>query len=234
MFNHRVRFINKALFREAYLKSKNLKIRTILDDDISSYHNDSILDDDEIYYEGNAIKVPSYEGSPHPKSIKLEAGLSNESLALIIDGIQQPEKNFAENEVPDEILEGEVDNSKRVFRQSDPSGSLVAFKRGRWVYPDGWDLAYYPAGKKGRRGKIERKRMWVRDTKLAGKSQLSLEDEYKRVFQLETVNGWSEKKEDSLVRSIAYLVARKIWYVGRKSSRETDEQWQDVYSSGEQ
>ena len=60
-----------------------------------------------------------------------------------------------------------------------------------------------------------------------GFSILSCWYEYKRVFQLETVNGWSEKKEDSLVRSIAYLVARKIWYVGRKSSRETDEQWQE-------
>ena len=30
-----------------------------------------------------------------------------------------------------------------------------------------------------------------------------------------------------MIDSIAYLVARKLWYVGRRSSRETDDQWQD-------
>jgi len=228
MFNDSIIFLNKALFREAFLKSKNLKIRTILDDDISRYDSDSIMDDSEIYYEGNAIWIPeSYDGAP--ESIHLEPNLSNENLAIIIDGIQQPEQKFAENEPPNEVLDHH-------YRDSDPHGELVKYnyKQKRWVYPDGWDLAYYPAGKKGKRGKIERKKpnidaimLWVRDVKLAGKSQMVLEEEYRRIYNVEVVNGWDKDKEDSLVRSIAYLVARKIWYVGRKSSRETDEQWQD-------
>ena len=38
------------------------------------------------------------------------------------------------------------------FRKSNPSGSQVFRVDGRRIYPDGWDLAYYPADKKGKRG----------------------------------------------------------------------------------
>tara|TARA_B110001454_G_scaffold207734_1_gene219461 strand:+ start:54 stop:872 length:819 start_codon:yes stop_codon:yes gene_type:complete len=238
MFSANIIFLNKALFREAFLKSKNLKIRTILEDDISRYGSDSIIDDDEVYYEGNAIKIPdSYDGTP--ESVYLEPNLSNESLAVIIDGIQQPEQKFAENEPPNEVLDSH-------FRDSDPDGELVKYnyKEKRWIYPEGWDLAYYPGGKKGRRGKILGKkpnidalRLWVRYTKLASKSQHDLEEEYERKIlgrykdmdsekEVSKVY-WDEDKMDTLVRNIAYLVGKKIWYVGRRSSRETDEEWDE-------
>jgi len=222
--------LSRALDREEFLEERNLKIRTL--------EENEEIEENEIYYDGNAIEIPPDIFAP---SVIIRDGLSNASLALIIDSIQNPEGKFIENNPSDDYMhQYEKDlqvglRSTADFRKSNPSGSQVFRVDGRRIYPDGWELAYYPAGKKGKRGKIEQGKpnidaiaLWVRDVKLAGKSQLSLEDEYKRIFQVETVNGWSEDKEDSLVRSIAYLVARKIWYVGRKSSRETDEQWQET------
>ena len=213
----------RAMSREESLNQSNLKIRTL--------HEDEELEDDEIYYEGNAIKVPL---DIDPSMVFIHEELSDEQLKIVVDGIQKPEENFQKNEVPDDILHVDDDyfyintvgmNSKSTYKKDE---------FGRRIYPDGWEIAYYPAGKRGRKGKnhgkkphIDAIKMWVRDTKLAGMSQMQLEDEYRKVRGSEGNVSWSDDKMDSLIDSIAYLVARKIWYVGRKSSRETDIQWDE-------
>jgi hypothetical protein len=238
----------RALAREELFKSKNLKIRTISQSDLSSYNKkiyntqskrdlaNSMIQEDEIYYDGSAIKIPS---GIDPVSVILHDNLSNESLSLIIFSLQDPEQQWKDNELPDDVIQGleEIKN----FRKLNPSTSsklthnrVTGSNSGKRIYPDGWELSYYPAGKRGRRGKehhgkpnIDVIKMWVKDTKLAGKSQMQLEDEYRRVRGSEGNVSWDDDKYDALVDSIAYLVARKLWYVGRRSSRETDEQWQE-------
>lgn len=238
----------RALAREELFKSKNLKIRTISQSDLSSYNKkiyntqskrdlaNAIIQEDEIYYDGSAIKIPS---GIDPVSVILHDNLSNESLSLIIFSLQDPEQQWKDNELPDDVIQGleEIKN----FRKLNPSTSsklthnrVTGSNSGKRIYPDGWELSYYPAGKRGRRGKehhgkpnIDVIKMWVKDTKLAGKSQMQLEDEYRRVRGSEGNVSWDDDKYDALVDSIAYLVARKLWYVGRRSSRETDVQWDE-------
>lgn len=238
----------RALAREELFKSKNLKIRTISQSDLSSHNKkiyntqskrdlaNAIIQEDEIYYDGSAIKIPS---GIDPVSVILHDNLSNESLSLIIFSLQDPEQQWKDNELPDDVIQGleEIKN----FRKLNPSTSsklthnrVTGSNSGKRIYPDGWELSYYPAGKRGRRGKehhgkpnIDVIKMWVKDTKLAGKSQMQLEDEYRRVRGSEGNVSWDDDKYDALVDSIAYLVARKLWYVGRRSSRETDVQWDE-------
>ena len=238
----------RALAREELFKSKNLKIRTISQSDLSSYNKkiyntqskrdlaNAMIQEDEIYYDGSAIKIPS---GIDPVSVILHDNLSNESLSLIIFSLQDPEQQWKDNELPDDVIQGleEIKN----FRKLNPSTSsklthnrVTGSNSGKRIYPDGWELSYYPAGKRGRRGKehhgkpnIDVIKMWVKDTKLAGKSQMQLEDEYRRVRGSEGNVSWDDDKYEALVDSIAYLVARKLWYVGRRSSRETDEQWDE-------
>ena len=247
MFNRNSRFL-RARAREELFKSKNLKIRTISQDDLDAYHKkiyntqskkdlaNAMIQEDEIYYDGNAIKMPS---GVDPIAIVLPDNISNESLAMIIFGLQDPEQQWKDNELPDDVIQG-LDEVKN-FRKLNPSTSsklthnrVRGSNSGQRIYPDGWELSYYPAGKRGRRGKdhngspnIDAIKMWVKDTKLAGKSQMQLEDEYRKVKGSEGNVSWDDTKYEALVDSIAYLVARKLWYVGRRSSRETDEQWQD-------
>ena len=238
----------RAMKRERVLKEKNLKIRTINDELLHSYHSkiyntktkrgqaNDILGIDEIYYDGNAIKIPP---NIDPVSVIISDSISESSLVLLIDAIQNPEQQFAENELPDDVIQG-LEQIKN-FRHLQPNTSskrthnrVTGSNSGKRIYPDGWELSYYPAGKKGRRGKehhgkpnIDVIKMWVKDTKLAGKSQMQLEDEYRRVRGSEGNVSWDDDKYEALVDSIAYLVARKLWYVGRRSSRETDVQWDE-------
>jgi hypothetical protein len=238
----------RARAREELFKSKNLKIRTISQDDLDSYHKkiyntkskrglaNAMIQEDEIYYDGSAIKIPT---GIDPVEVVLPDGLSNDTLALIIFSLQDPEQQWKDNELPDDVIQG-LDEIKN-FRKLNPNNSskrthnrVRGSNSGQRIYPDGWELSYYPAGKKGRRGKehhgspnIDVIKMWVEDTKLAGMSQMQLEDEYRRVRGSEGNVSWDDNKYEALVDSIAYLVARKLWYVGRRSSRETDEQWQE-------
>lgn len=247
MFPTHSRFF-RAIAREQLLKSKNLKIRTISEDELDNYHKkiynikskrdlaNAMIQEDEIYYDGNAIKIPP---NIDPESVIIPDTMSDESIALLIDSIQNPEQQWKDNELPDDVIQG-LDDIKN-FRQLNPNVSskrthnrVTGSNSGKRIYPDGWELSYYPAGKKGRRGKehhgkpnIDVIKMWVKDTKLAGKSQIQLEDEYRRVRGSEGNVSWDDDKYEALVDSIAYLVSRKLWYVGRRSSRETDEQWDE-------
>ena len=220
-FSHTNNRWQREITGEEDLQEFSLKIITLREDDEP--------EDDERYYEANAIKIPLHID---PVVVFIESGLSNDSLRIIVDSIQKPEENFQKNELPDDILHGDDD----YFYVKPSEGSKSTIKKDGWgrrVYPEGWEIAYYPAGKKGLRGKQYGKKphipaimKWVRETKLAGMSQRQLEDEYRRVRQVENVS-WNSDRMDELVDSIAYIVARKIWYVGRRSSRENDKTWDE-------
>jgi len=213
----------RAVERELIGRESSLKIRTLRGNDE--------LKDDEIYFDGNAIKVPL----DIPKeTVFLDDRMTNEQLMEMIKGMQKPEENFQKNEVPDDVLDNRPFEEKLKDYKHGTGSLIKSDKFGRRIYPDGWEVAYYPAGKRGLRGKkhgkkphIDAIKLWVEHTKLASMSQMQLEDEYRRVKKIEGNVSWSDDKMEDLVDSIAYLVARKIWYVGRRSSRDNDETWDE-------
>jgi hypothetical protein len=173
----------------------------------------------EFYYKGILIEIPD---DVPLEGVNISGNISTDELTAFIDSIQQPEKNFIENELPDHIIDSD---NYPTYTQGWQGGLEPKF-------PEGWEKAYYPAGKHGLKGKkhgkkpnISKIKTWVENTKLGSKSQLALETEYMRVFNVGSINNWSENHKERLIDSIAFMVARKIWYVGRRSSRETDEYW---------
>ena len=138
------------------------------------------------------------------------------------------EENIEENDVPDRNI---------ILNASQGSMSMVKnpdyFIETGWepIYPDDFTDRYYPAGKldkystiNGNKPDIGAIRSWVADVKLAGKSQRVLELEYNKMYGVNNVS-WDDSKRARLVKGIAYLVARKIWYVGRKPSDMDDGEW---------
>lgn len=194
-----------------HLKSVNLKARKAKKGNQTEYK--------EIYYKGVYIEIPD---DVPLVGLNLGNNMSTNELSSLIDSIQQPEKNFINNELPDYIIGSEnYPTHSQVWQ-----GGVVP------QFPEGWEKSYYPAGKRGLRGKkhgekpnIEKIKVWVKNVKLGSKSQIALENEYMKVFKVGSINNWSKKHEDRLIDSIAFMVARKLWYVGRRSSRETDEYW---------
>lgn len=193
-------------------RNKNLQARALDDDEKKK--------DDEIVYKRVAYKVPS---DVPISSITLGENLTDTELMSVIDSIQDKERHVKEEDPSDQYIHFDLTPPPYVSISKDD------------LYPDGWSYPYFPAGKRGVRGKKDGSKprldmivQWVEDVKLAGKSQKALEEEYMRVFNVEKVGQWTNNKYDNLKESIAYLVSRKIWYVGRKSSGMTDEQWDEL------
>ena len=94
------------------------------------------------------------------------------------------------------------------------------------------DIAYYPAGRnshgggEGKKPNIEAIREWVTNTKVGNASNITLSEEFGEEFGF---IGWgfSEKELDKAIDEVAFKVARKIWYVGRKPVSLTDMEWQE-------
>ena len=59
-------------------------------------------------------------------------------------------------------------------------------------------------------------------------STLDMQVEYGIKFNMKTPSKWDDKMKKTLVEAVAYLVARKIWYVGRKPSGMSDGEWDDL------
>lgn len=104
--------------------------------------------------------------------------------------------------------------------------------------PENLQRGWYPATIKPN---IQAIKLWVETVKIASLSDEEIIEEYKR--DLESPNriedpNWTRRSDsiemtsynmykikDYVVDSIAYKVARKIWYVGRRPTSMTDEQW---------
>lgn len=179
----------------------------------------------EIEYEGNAFRVPS---DITPIQVFISENLTTEQLMHAVDSFQRVEENIVENDVSDRYI---------ILNASHGSMSTINRHSGGYrepvIYPDDYEDRYYPAGKmdrystiNGNKPDIGAIRTWVSDVKFAGKSQRILEMEYGRMYGVANVS-WDSSKRERLVKGIAYLVARKIWYVGRKPSDMGDGEWDD-------
>lgn len=64
-------------------------------------------------------------------------------------------------------------------------------------------------------------KQWVRDVKLTSQNRVS---EYNK-WRGTSVDTITNTQEENLIDSIAFRIARKIWYVGRKPAELTDSEW---------
>tara|TARA_B110000495_G_C22983060_1_gene578114 strand:+ start:648 stop:1415 length:768 start_codon:yes stop_codon:yes gene_type:complete len=166
----------------------------------------------EIFYDDVAIEIPD---DIDEDSVTIADNLTDEQLAMVVThSIQRPEEQMKKSEPYDDIL----DNSENaISANSAPE------------MPDGWDTAYFPAGgETGGKPNMARIREWVKNVKFTNMSTLDMQVEYGIKFNMKTPNKWDDKMKKTLVEAVAYLVARKIWYVGRKPSGMSDGEWDDL------
>ncbi len=183
--------------------------------------NRPIKEYNEIYYNGVYVELPD---DVPLVGINFWKNTTNSQFISMIESINQPEKRFTKNEPYDDIIDDDnYDRKITIPIQGTQSP----------YFPDGWGKQYFPAGKRmngkkhGGKPNIDKLKAWVENIKLAGMSQRELELEYMKVNKSENIPNWTDKHKESLIDSIAYLVARKIWYVGRRSGRETDVEWDE-------
>tara|TARA_R110002051_G_scaffold296175_1_gene362182 strand:- start:136 stop:837 length:702 start_codon:yes stop_codon:yes gene_type:complete len=90
----------------------------------------------------------------------------------------------------------------------------------------GWKYAYYPAGgRSGKRPNMDAIRTWVENTKLGASSNFTMSESFGEEYGYIPFHLSTEKKKQK-VKEIAYKVARKLWYVGRRPYWMTDVEWQ--------
>lgn len=197
----------KAITKVMSIIKKGGKARVI--------ENDEEINEDEISYQGVAIEVPDDIAK---ESITLNDNLSDETLAMIVTNVIQDVDSMVEKwEPPDTAID--FTGTPYVKRaEVDESPTL----------PDGWSAAFYPAGgESGRKPNIHHIREWVENTKLANISVEEMTYEYSRVLNEPVPSKLDKKKRNALIDSITFMVARKIWYVGRRSSEFTDHEWNE-------
>ena len=68
---------------------------------------------------------------------------------------------------------------------------------------------------------------WIETVKWANMSPIDLRLEYNNLKGTTSDTPLNSVQREALKDSIAYKIARKFWYVGRRSSRETDAQFNE-------
>lgn len=92
--------------------------------------------------------------------------------------------------------------------------------------PDYYSDAIFPAKV---RPNIQAIIKWVKEVKLNNMNSTDvLKELYGESFDEDDVVKDNTNKIDHLVNSIAYKISRKIWYVGRRPSSMTDNQWNEL------
>lgn len=74
---------------------------------------------------------------------------------------------------------------------------------------------------------IAKLKEWVREVKFLNMSPIDLRMEYNRTKGTTSDAPLTGRQYEALVDSIAYKISRKIYYVGRRSSNETDHQFNE-------
>jgi hypothetical protein len=126
-----------------------------------------------------------------------------------------------------------VQNVDEVYHKEEPDDQALSLI-GAPTYtkpatPDGWIAAFYPhGGDSNKRPNMHALKEWVVDVKLAKMTTYDLQLEYGKVFNKKVPTEWDKKMKDNLIDTIAFLVARKIWYVGRKPKSMYDWEWDDA------
>jgi hypothetical protein len=165
--------------------------------------------------DGKTLKVNTPKSR---KNVNFVKNITPFETAMVARGLQDPD-GAIKTEPPNVVLE-----SKRSLPPiTNPYDDIKAHR----------DIAYYPAGKnphgrgdEGKKPNIEAIRQWVENTKIGNASHITISENFGKEYGF-VGWGFSDKEKENAINEVAFLVARKIWYVGRKPSSMTDDEWQE-------
>jgi len=170
------------------------------------------LEEDEVFIEDKNIAV-RVKDDIDVQSVEINDDASDEEQALSLKSVQ--EGAFENDNVTDNAIFNKYSDSDPL-KDSTPKS--------------GWDYEVLPAGASsgGEKPNMRAIAVWVRDTKLGDMTTDMKKSEYVKVHGGNNLpSTWDKKMEDKLVDTISFLVARKIWYVGRRSDKDDDDSWQE-------
>jgi hypothetical protein len=164
--------------------------------------------------DGKTLKVNTPKSR---KNVNFVKNITPFETAMVARGLQDPD-GAIKTEPPNIVLE-----SKRSLPPiTNPYDDIKAHR----------DIAYYPAGKnphgrgdEGKKPNIEAIRQWVENTKIGNASHITISENFGKEYGF-VGWGFSDKEKENAINEVAFLVARKIWYVGRKPDYMIDEDWQ--------
>ena len=81
-----------------------------------------------------------------------------------------------------------------------------------------------------KRVNIDRIKQWIQEVKLKGQTNSDLLNEYNDLKGRKQDTPLTAKQKHDMADSMAYKISRKIWYVGRRPSSLTDDDWQQMTS----
>ena len=151
------------------------------------------------------------------KDVKISSDITSEELGTYVSQSLQDVQRAPLTEASDAVLKAERSLPKITNPEDDTQEPR--------------DIAYYPAGKnpngrgnEGKKPNIEAIRQWVANTKVGNASHISLTEEFGDEYGM---IGWgfTDGELKKAIDEVAFKVARKIWYVGRKPSSMSDIQW---------
>ena len=165
-------------------------------------------DEDEIFVPEKNVFIRVKVGLGE---VWIDGNQSDEELAITSKGLQ--EDQYEKENVDDRSLFDEYSDSDPIQDKTPESG---------------WDHEYLPAGLScnGKRPNMYKIKEWVLKYKLAGFNTEDYQAEYLKVTGSVTKT-WDSKKRDQLADKIAFIIGRKIWYVGRRSNADNDKTWQE-------
>ena len=198
--------------------------------------------------ETEGIPTVEYDVPDDVGHIDFADGISEDEEIAMILSIQEADKKSYEDpndEEMDYIYEKNDKKPHKQYTTGKAGGYGFTSSKDRIAHPDAWERAYYPAGQPaeggqwGKKPDIGRIKQWVEDVKWAGMDDVELKEEWmglkKRSADSKKESGsrafkktaFTTKQRENLLDSEAYMVARKIWYVGRKPSSMSDWEWNE-------
>ena len=151
------------------------------------------------------------------KDVKVSSDITSEELGTYVSQSLQDVQRAPLTEPSDPVLKAE----RSLPPVTNPYDDLQEPR----------EIAYYPAGKnpngrgnEGKKPNIEAIRQWVANTKVGNAGHITLNEEFGEEYGM---IGWgfTDGELKKAIDEVAYKVARKIWYVGRKPASMTDMQW---------
>jgi hypothetical protein len=161
-------------------------------------------------------KFGSYpdDSPPNGSKVNVSDDASVEQMAEIKSRANTLDGRNKYGDAPDAVVEGKINKVSQVPVNPEP---------------EHYHGAYFPAGglNGNKRPNISAIRIWVAATKVGldkPQSYMKITEEAGEAFGY-IPNGMTKKAREYQIDKITYLVARKIWYVGRKPAAINDVDW---------